>query len=367
MRIHKIGLVLTVAAALAVQAASTQLPEIKAQSLLATEDAVREGTRNGQVGDGEDRPTRRSGAEDRESVAITVYNQNFGLVREVRDVSLTHGLLNLEFGDVASSIQTETVHLRSLTGGQPLKVLEQNYQYDLLNPQKLLEKYVGRTVTVYRWNPESERDEPVQAEVISVNGGPILRIGDEITFNYPGRFAFPELPENLMAKPTLVWLLDSGRDRQRLEVSYLTHSLNWKADYVMVIDENDELGDLTGWVTLTNQSGAKQSLTGLVDRLTHGGVLRDQEKRFDEIIRDNVVYGVLPEGTTLETLREKGSIRYVGWGMVGHGQSQVIDNESDVGPHETGLPLDRRLERNRTGSIIPSVQQYREHNRFNFL
>ena len=256
MRIHKIGLVLTVAAALAVQAASTQLPEIKAQSLLATEDAVREGTRNGQVGDGEDRPTRRSGAEDRESVAITVYNQNFGLVREVRDVSLTHGLLNLEFGDVASSIQTETVHIRSLTGGQPLKVLEQNYQYDLLNPQKLLEKYVGRTVTVYRWNPESERDEPVQAEVISVNGGPILRIGDEITFNYPGRFAFPELPENLMAKPTLVWLLDSGRDRQRLEISYLAHSLNWKADYVMVIDENDELGDLTGWVTLTNQSGA---------------------------------------------------------------------------------------------------------------
>ncbi len=148
MRIQKTGLMLTVGAALAVQAASTQLPEVKAQSVLATEDAVREGTRNGQGGDGEDRPTHRSGAEDRESVAITVYNQNFGLVREVRDIPLTRGLLNLEFGDVASSIQTETVHIRSLTGGQPLKVLEQNYQYDLLNPQKLLEKYVGRVVTV---------------------------------------------------------------------------------------------------------------------------------------------------------------------------------------------------------------------------
>ena len=121
-----------VGAALAVQAASTRLPEVKAQSLLATEDAVREGTRDGPRGNGEDRPTHRSGAEDRESVAITVYNQNFGLVREVRDIPLTRGLLDLEFGDVASSIQTETVHIRSLTGGQPLKVLEQNYQYDLL-------------------------------------------------------------------------------------------------------------------------------------------------------------------------------------------------------------------------------------------
>ena len=256
MQMRKAGLVLAIGAALALQAGSARLPEVKAQSVLATENAARESDRVPQGGDEGDTPTYRSGSEDRESVAITVYNQNFGLVREVRDVSLTRGLLDLEFGDVASAIQTETVHIRSLTGGQPLKVLEQNYQYDLLNPQKLLEKYVGRTVTVYRWNPESERDEPVQAEVLSVNGGPILRIGDEITFNYPGRFAFPELPENLIAKPTLVWMLDSDRDRQRLEVSYLTNSMNWKADYVMVIDENDALGDLTGWVTLTNQSGA---------------------------------------------------------------------------------------------------------------
>ncbi|MHC4109236.1 MAG: hypothetical protein ACYSTY_14235, partial [Planctomycetota bacterium] len=94
MRIQKTGLVLAVGAALAVQAASTRLPEVKAQSLLATEDAVREEARNGPGGNGEDRPTYRSGAEDRESVAITIYNQNFGLVREVRDIPLTRGLLN---------------------------------------------------------------------------------------------------------------------------------------------------------------------------------------------------------------------------------------------------------------------------------
>ena len=200
--------------------------------------------------------THQSTAADRQGVSITVYNQNFGLVREVRDVTLTRGQSALEFGDVASTIQPETVHIKSLAGSGGLRVLEQNYQYDLLSPQKLLEKYVGRTVTVYRYNERTGRDEPYEAEVLSVNQGPILRIGDEITFNFPGRFSFPEIPDNLIAKPTLVWLLDSREARQPLEVSYLAGGLNWKADYVFVIDEDDAKGDLTGWVTLTNQSGA---------------------------------------------------------------------------------------------------------------
>jgi hypothetical protein len=195
-----------------------------------------------------------STAHDRESVSITVYNQNFGLVREVRDVTFTRGIAALEFADVAQNVQPETVHVRALDGG--LRILEQNYQFDLLNPQKLLEKYVGRTVTVYRYDPQTQREEPIEAEVLSVNGGPILRINGEITFNYPGRFSFPEIPDNLIARPTLTWTLDSDRPRHRLETSYLANGLNWKADYVFVIDENDTTGDLTGWVTLTNQSGA---------------------------------------------------------------------------------------------------------------
>jgi hypothetical protein len=198
----------------------------------------------------------QSTAADRQGVSITVYNQNFGLVREVRDVTLTRGESELEFGDVASTIQPETVHIKALGRNGGLRVLEQNYQYDLLNPQKLLEKYVGRTVTVYRYNERTGRDDPYEAEVLSVNQGTILRIGDEITFNFPGRFSFPEIPENLIAKPTLVWLLDSREASQPVEVSYLAGGLNWKADYVFVIDEDDTKGDLTGWVTLTNQSGA---------------------------------------------------------------------------------------------------------------
>jgi len=229
----------------------------------------------------QDAPRIRSTAAQRDAVSITVYNQNFGLVREIRTLDLVRGRLALEFGDVAAGIQPETVHIRPLSGGH-LQVLEQNYQYDLLNPQKLLEKYVGRMVTVYRMNPVTGVEEAVDAEVMSVNGGPILRIGGEITFNYPGRFGFPEVPENLIAQPTLLWGLDAGGGRQQVEVTYLTNNLNWKSDYVMVLNEDDDGAALTGWVTLTNQSGTAydgaklQLVAGDVQRVT--GDVRVQRK-----------------------------------------------------------------------------------------
>lgn len=220
---------------------------------------------------------QRSTAAQREDVAITVYNQNFGLVREVRNLDVGRGTVALEFRDVAANIQPETVHIVSLTAQDALRVLEQNYQYDLLSPQKLLEKYVGRQVTIYRYNEQSGRDEPVQAEVLSVNQGTILKIGDEITYSYPGRIAFPSIPENLIAQPTLVWLLDSRESRQRVEVSYLTQNLNWKSDYVFVVNSDDTAGDLTGWVTLTNQSGASYENARL--KLVAGDVQRVGEER----------------------------------------------------------------------------------------
>jgi hypothetical protein len=219
-------------------------------------------------------PRLRSTPEQRREVAITVYNQDFGLVREVRAVELPRGPVALEFEGVASTIQPETVAIRSLAGEGALRVLEQNYQYDLLSPQKLLEKYVGRQVKVYRWNDVTGREEEHAAEVLSTNGGTVLRIGDEITFAYPGRIGFPEIPANLIARPSLVWLLESAAERQELEVSYLARQLNWHADYVLVLSADDRQGDLTGWVTLDNRSGASYEnaklklVAGDVQRLT---------------------------------------------------------------------------------------------------
>ncbi len=199
-------------------------------------------------------PTKVSGDADRKQVSITVYNQGFGLVREVRELKdLGTGRVSLEFRDVASTISAETVAVKS----SGLRVLEQNYRYDLLTPETLLEKYVGRNVRAYRYHDATGREDVVDAKLLSVAGsGPVLQIGNEVTFGYPARFAFREVPPDLIAKPTLVWLVESTEPRQSVEVSYIARSMGWKADYVFVVGPNDDRGDLLGWVTLQNQSGA---------------------------------------------------------------------------------------------------------------
>ncbi len=198
-----------------------------------------------------------SASTQRTEVGITVYNDGFGLVREVRDIPLGTGRVALEFRDVSAQIQPETVAIKPIGGGATLKVFEQNYRYDLLSPAKLLEKYVGKKVRVYRWNEKLGKEDGFDAEVLSVNGGQsVLKINGEITYDFPGRIAFPEVPANLIAKPTLVWLLDSTAAKQKVEVTYLTRGLGWKADYVFALNEKDDLGDLQGWVTLTNNTGA---------------------------------------------------------------------------------------------------------------
>jgi hypothetical protein len=213
-----------------------------------------------------------STAKDRNEVSITVYNSDFGLVREVRDLDLAQGRVALEFRDVASQIQPETVSIKGATADS-LRVFEQNYRYDLLSPETLLAKYVGKKIKIYRWNQQLGKEDAFDAEVLSVNGGqPVLKMGNEITYGFPGRFAFPEVPANLIAKPTLVWMLDAKQAKQRVEVTYLTHGMNWKADYVLSLDETDTKGDLQGWVTLTNHSGT--SYEGAKLKLVAGDVNR---------------------------------------------------------------------------------------------
>lgn len=208
----------------------------------------------------------------REKVSITVYNSNFGLVREQRLVDLGKGKVELAFADVSAHIQPETVHLTSLTRADALTVFEQNYRYDLLTPEKLLEKYVGKRVKVVRYNEKLGTDETKEADVLAVEQGPVLRIDGEIVTGFGGRFVFPNVPANLVAKPTLVWLLGSDEPKQRVEVSYLTANLTWRADYVLVLDAKDKLGDLTGWVTLTNGTGTSYPRAEL--KLVAGDVQR---------------------------------------------------------------------------------------------
>ena len=199
-------------------------------------------------------------AHERQSVNVTVYNSNVGLVRETRSLNLPAGRISLRFADVASQIRPETVHLASLTTPASLGILEQNYQYDLLNPSKLLDKYVGREVTLVlrRFENNTEVLTPVQATLLSNNEGQVWRIGGQIVIN-PSNIVetrFSDLPQNLVATPTLVWDVESASNGvQTVEASYLTGGMNWKADYVLVVNADDTRGDVQGWVTLVNQSG----------------------------------------------------------------------------------------------------------------
>ncbi|MDX6530143.1 MAG: hypothetical protein QOH41_2433 [Blastocatellia bacterium] len=219
---------------------------------------------------------------DRQSVNITVYNSNLGLVRETRRLTLPQGLIALRFADVTAQIRPETVHLASLTAPASLRILEQNYQYDLLNPGKLLDKFVGREITLVlrRYQNNTETFEPVKATLLSNNGGQVWRINGQIVINPANitEMRFPDLPKNLVATPTLVWDLENRESGpQTIEASYLTAGMNWRADYVLVVNADDTKGDLQGWVTLTNASG-----TGFEDarlQLVAGDVNRVSEER----------------------------------------------------------------------------------------
>jgi hypothetical protein len=242
--------------------------------------------------------------QDRKQISITVYNQNFGLVREVRELSqLGAGKVELEFRDVAANIQPETVHIKSLGAAGGLSVLEQNYRYDLLTPQTLLEKYVGKRVRAYRYHEQTGKEDVVDADLLSNADSPVLKINGEITFGYPGRLAFPEVPDNLIAKPTLVWLVDSAAPKQSVEVTYLTQNLNWSADYVLVVDDADKKGDLTGWVTLVNNSGASYKNAQL--KLVAGDVNRVQAPT-----EDRPMAGMMAKSARAEQFQEQGLFEY---------------------------------------------------------
>jgi hypothetical protein len=218
---------------------------------------------------------------DQTDLSVTVYNSNLALVRDVRQIHLQSGVFPLRFEDVAASILPATVHFRSLTDPSKVNVVEQNYEYDLLDPQKLLQKYVGREVTLIQRETEAGSTKLVETKALLLadNGGPVWKVGDEIVTGLTAdSYRFPDLPANLYSQPTLLWTLDNrGPDRQRVEASYLTNNMNWNADYVLNVSRDEKTADLDGWVTLVNNSGAAYENAKL--QLVAGEVHRTSQPR----------------------------------------------------------------------------------------
>jgi hypothetical protein len=196
-----------------------------------------------------------AGAAER-ALSVTIYNNDLALVQDRRDIEVKDGRQRIEFQDVSAQIRPESVSLSAAD----IAIVEQNFDFDLLTPAKLMEKAVGQEVTIVRVNPASGAETREQALVLATNGGVVLKIGQRIEVlrddGLPVRVIFNKVPDNLRARPTLsVSIVGTHAGTRRATLSYLTPGLGWKADYVALYNESDGKIDVQGWVTLTNSSG----------------------------------------------------------------------------------------------------------------
>jgi hypothetical protein len=194
-------------------------------------------------------------AADR-SLSVTIYSDDLALIQDRRDIDIKGGRQRLEFEDVSARIRPETA---SLTAAD-ISIVEQNFDFDLLTPAKLMEKAVGHEVTIVRVNPATGAETREQAQVLATNGGVVLKIGQRVEVlrddGLPVRVIFDKVPDNLRAHPTLSVTVIGGHSGTRpATLSYLTPGLGWRADYVALYNESDGKIDVQGWVTLTNTSG----------------------------------------------------------------------------------------------------------------
>lgn len=212
---------------------------------------------------------------ERTSVDLTIYNQNLSLIREERTFNLSKGITSVVVPDIPSTIDGTSVHFVSLTDASAVKVLEQNYQFDLVNQGKLMEKYLGKQIEFVRLDEATKKEYSVFGKLlatgfatnygnVSYSGGMIAEINSKIEINPTGRVVLPSLPEGLILKPQLEWLVANSKEgNHKTELSYLAGQLSWSCNYVAVLDKSDSNLDMTGWVTLTNNSGTTFKKAGL--------------------------------------------------------------------------------------------------------
>lgn len=226
---------------------------------------------------------------ERSSVDLTIYNQNLALIREERTINIPKGINYVIIPDIPSTIDGTSLHFSSLTEPFAVRVLEQNYQYDLVNQTKLLEKYIGKEIEFIRLNEETKKEYTVKAKLLATGlqapqpypgisqTGMVAEIEGKLELNPTGRLVLPSLPEGLILKPQLEWLVENTKPGlHQIEISYLANQLSWYANYVALLNKDDSKLEITGWVTLTNNTGTSFKDAGL--KLVAGDVNILQEE-----------------------------------------------------------------------------------------
>ncbi len=261
-------------------------------------------------------------AGERTSVDLTIYNQNLSLIREERSIKLPSGMSHVVIPDIPATIDGTSLHFSSTTDPSAVRVLEQNYQYDLVHQGKLLEKYLGQNIEFIRFNEETKKEYTVigkllatgyqsqphgtSAPTYSFSGGMIAEINGKIELNPSGRVVLPSLPEGLILKPQLDWLVSNSHEGEhKTEISYLAGQLSWTCDYVALLNKGDSNLDLTGWVTLTNNCGTTFKDAGL--KLVAGDVnlVREQFNRAIPMRKDMLAEAAAPQFQQTELFEYK--------------------------------------------------------------
>jgi hypothetical protein len=282
-------------------------------------------------------------ASIRQSVDLTIYNVNLALVREERTIDLIKGLNRVVIPDIPSTIDGTSLHFSSLTDPVSVKVLEQNYQYDLVHQAKLLEKYIGREVEFIRSDNETKKEYVVQGKLLATGWQPqpgynpygggipyystgqmIAEINGKIEISPAGRLILPSLPEGLILKPQLEWLVNATKPGQhKTEISYLANQMTWSCNYVALLDSKDSQIDLTGWVTVTNNSGTTFKNAGL--KLVAGDVnlVKDEQVRFNGMMKSRMA---MDEAVAAPQFQQKELFEY---------KLYSLQRKTDLGNNET--------------------------------
>ena len=231
----------------------------------------------------------RSGADDQTGITVTIYNNNLAMIRDERRITLPIANTHLAFEDISAKIKPETAQLSSRQSQQPLSLIEQNFEFDLLSPEALLKAYEGQSVKFATVNPATGESILRDALVLSTQGGTVLQFGDQIETNPKGEYIFPTVPDNFRARPTLLITLDNTVEGpQDLELNYLSHGLGWEANYVASLSDDETSLNLNSWVTLTNQSGTAfqnaqlQLVAGDVNTVLEPKIYQKQSMRIAE-------------------------------------------------------------------------------------
>ena len=196
------------------------------------------------------------------SVAVTVYNNNFGVIKERRPISFDKGLNTIKFTDVASAIEPASVSFQCLSAPGRISILEQNYEYDLVSTFSLLNRYIDKAVNISIKGSGADKGKEITGTLLASRDNNLILKNDSgqleiISSDSVQDISLAQLPEGLVTRPTLVWLAQSEKaGKEQCQVTYTTGQISWQADYSAILNAAENALDISGWVTIDNKSGA---------------------------------------------------------------------------------------------------------------